>query len=526
MELNFHSVNQVLASPSRKGRPMPVAQHGQEVAAKRLGTNTLDSLPAAVGRPRYDRTALKPGILHLGAGAFHRCHQAEWTDDALEAEFGAWGIIDVNLRPPDLATLHGGQDGLFCRELRDTGLCERRLVGSVIETITVLDSADLSRALEAGAGNHIRVITMTVTEKGYCHIPATGELNPHHPDILHDISNPASPVSVPGFVLEVLRLRRDRGVPWPTILSCDNVPDNGATLRRCVIGLARLIDPALAEAVERDGRFLNTMVDRIVPATRDSDLAAFTAEIGIRDEGLVVGEPFRMWVIEDKHKSALPAWGKTGAMIVDDVAPFELMKMRVLNGIQTNVSALGLIGGIPFMSDVMASETFRRFARKTMLREVLPGLPPVPGIDLEAYVEQSIQRLQNPELRHSTAQIVTDGSQKIRQRLLEPIRACARLSIAPHGLYLGLAAWMQTASGADLIGNPHTATDPLHERTRAVGRAAAGRAGDLVRGLLAIEDIFGEDFARNEPAVEALTYWLVLLRERGVDAALHRASHA
>lgn len=502
-----------------------MAQHGQVVAAKRLGTNTLDGLAAEIRRPRYDRAALRPGILHLGAGAFHRCHQAEWTDDALEAEFGAWGIIDVNLRAPDLGTLHGGQDGLFCRELRDTGLRERRLISSVVETITVTNAATLTHALERAADPAIRVITMTVTEKGYCHIPATGELNAQHPDIIHDVANPTAPVSVPGFILRVLAMRLTCGIPFPTILSCDNVPDNGATLRRCVIGLAHLTDVPLAEHIERDGRFLNTMVDRIVPATRPADLDVFSAETGIRDEGLVVGEPFRMWVIEDKHRPPLPAWGKIGAMIVDDVVPFELMKMRVLNGIQTNVSALGLIGGIPFMSDVMAAETFRTFARRTMLREVLPGLPPVPGIDLEAYVEQSITRLQNPELRHSTAQIVTDGSQKIRQRLLEPIRECRRLGIVPHGLFLGLAAWMQTATGFDLAGNAHAAIDPFHERTKAVG-AKAHNTGDVVRGLVAITDIFGDDFASSGPVIEALIYWLILLRERGVAAALEEAIHA
>lgn len=504
---------------------MKVAESGQEVASKRLGTETADNLPGAIRRPGYDRSKLTAGVMHLGAGAFHRCHQAEWTDDALEAEFGDWGIVDVNLRAPDLSSLHGGQSGLFCRELRDAGGKERRLVGAVVETMTVADAASLQRAIERAASPDIRVVTMTVTEKGYCHIPATGELNVQHPDIVHDAAHPDEPRSVPGFVLRLLKLRHQRSVVWPTILSCDNVPDNGATLRRCVIGIARLVDPAFADVVERQGRFLNTMVDRIVPATRDADLDQFASDTGIRDEGLVVGEPFRMWVIEDRHGSALPAWGRTGAMVVDDVVPFELLKMRVLNGIQTNVSALGLIGGIPFMSDVMASETFRAFARKTMLAEVLPGLPPVPGMDLPGYVEQSITRLQNPELRHSTAQIVTDGSQKIRQRLLEPIRACAKLGIVPHGLFLGLAAWMQTATGFDLAGNPHSAADPLHERTKAVG-ARARNAGDVVRGLVAITDIFGDDFVSNGVAIEALIYWLDLLRDRGVTAALEEALRA
>lgn len=498
----------------------------------RLGHDHLRGDLPGFRRPGYDRAQLRPGHMHLGAGAFHRCHQAEWTDDALEAEFGDWGIVATNLRAPDLSSMLGEQDNLFCRELRDIGVRERRIVGSIIKTNSVLDSGydpyrlTLARALEDAASPHIRVISMTVTEKGYCHIPATGELNLDHPDIVHDIANQATPVSVPGFVLRTLSLRHARGVPFPTIMSCDNVPDNGATLRRCVIGLARLTDPALADHIERHARFLNTMVDRIVPATRPVDIEGFAADTGILDYGLVVGEPFRMWVIEDPHRSELPPWHRAGAMIVDDVVPFELMKMRVLNGIQTNVSALGLIGGIEFMSDVMGDAAFRDFARRTMLREVLPGLPPVRGIDLPEYVEQSIGRLQNPELRHGTAQIVTDGSQKIRQRLLEPIRSCLKQGLDCDGLLLGTAAWMQTATGADLAGNQHRAVDPFHAETRAIAEQAGGDPVALVRGLLSIRSIFGDDLIGNNAVETALVGNLRRLREQGVSAVLQEHANA
>lgn len=498
----------------------------------RLGAGQLQGEAAGLRRPGYHRDRLRPGILHLGAGAFHRCHQAEWTDDALEAEFGDWGIVATNLRAPNLGAPLGQQDNLFCRELRDIGVRERRLVGSIVRTHSVLDSAydpyrlSLAAALEDAASPQIRVISMTVTEKGYCHVPATGELNPDHPDIVHDIANPATPLSVPGFVLRALALRHERGMPVPTILSCDNVPDNGATLRRCVIGLARLTDPALADHIEAHGIFLNTMVDRIVPATRPADIEGFAAETGILDYGLVVGEPFRMWVIENPTGAVLPPWQRVGAMVVDDVVPFELMKMRILNGIQTNVSALGLSAGIAFMSDVMGDAAFRDFARRTMLREVLPGLPPVPGIDLEQYVEQSIRRLQNPELRHGTAQIVTDGSQKIRQRLLEPIRACRKLGLPCDGLLIGVAAWMQTATGLDLAGRPHSAVDPFHAETRAIAQKAGSDLRALVRGLLSIGAIFATDLV-GDAAIEAkLVGYLARLRERGVAQVIRKQADA
>lgn len=493
---------------------------------QRLGAGNSGDLPAAVRRPAYDRSRLRPGIMHLGAGAFHRCHQAEWTDDALESRFGDWGIVASNLRPPDLEPLLGEQQGLFCRELRDSGTCERRLVGAVVDTVSVSDPGQdphrltLGRALATAAAPPIRVITLTVTEKGYCHTPATGELDTDHPDIRHDLAHPATPVSVPGFILRTLALRRQAAVPFPTMISCDNVPDNGATLRRCVLALARLTDPALADEVERSGIFLNTMVDRIVPATRPEDLERFAEETGFRDHGLVVGEPFRMWVIEDPHGCELPAWDQAGAKIVDDVMPYELMKMRVLNGIQTNVSALGLIAGLQFMSDVMGSGTYREFARRTMLREVLPGLPAVLGIDLERYVEQSIERLRNPELRHSTAQIVTDGSQKIRQRLLEPIRACRAAGLPCDGLLMGVAAWMQTATGADLAGKRHAATDPFHAITTAVAKEAGADARALVRGLLGIRAVFGEDLAGDAVVEQRLVRHLEKFRARGVSEVI------
>ncbi|HEV7276327.1 MAG TPA: mannitol dehydrogenase family protein [Devosiaceae bacterium] len=499
---------------------------------ERLGARNSDALPREIRRPAYDRAQLRPGILHLGAGAFHRCHQAEWTDDALEAQFGDWGIVAANLRPPDLKLLLGEQQGLFCRELRDSGTRERRLVGAIIDTVSVLDAAydphrlSLRRALHTAAAPHIRVITLTVTEKGYCHTPATGELDPDHPDIRHDAANPHAPVSVPGFILRGLALRREAGVAFPTIISCDNVPDNGATLRRCVLGLARMTDPKLADMTEETGFFLNTMVDRIVPATRPEDIEGFAAESGFRDYGLVVGEPFRMWVIEDPHGCELPAWDRAGAMIVDDVVPYELLKMRVLNGIQTNVSALGLIEGHEFMSEVMALERYRACARHTMVHEILPSLPPVPGIDPERYVEQSIERLRNPELRHSTAQIVTDGSQKIRQRLLEPIRACLAAGRPCEGLLMGLAAWMQSATGVDLAGKPHRATDPLHPVTTAIARQAGSDARALVRGLLALGAVFGDDLAGREDLEAALVRYLEDFRTRGVAPVMESAARA
>ncbi|WP_421914018.1 mannitol dehydrogenase family protein [Mesorhizobium sp.] len=481
---------------------------GSDTRPVRLGPSSLDLLPASVRRPNYDRTRLKPGILHLGVGAFHRCHQAEYTDDALEAAFGPWGIVGVNLRAPDLDPTLGAQGGLYCRELRDRGQTDRRLIGAMVDTISVpgrdqaLHDATLKRALDTAGSAAIGVVTLTVTEKGYCHIPATGELDLDHPDIRHDIANPQAPVSVPGFVLRLLALRLDAGTPLPALISCDNVPDNGSTLRRSVLGLAARIDLALHDRVAGEAHFVNTMVDRIVPATRAEDIAAFASQTGVEDLGLVVGEPFRMWVLEDRFDRPLPAWDRAGALFVRDVAPYEILKMRVVNGIQSNLCQLGVLSGLEFMSDVMAEEGFAEFAERTITREVVPNLPPVAGVDVAAYVAETIRRLRNPALKHRTQQISTDGSQKIKQRLLEPLRAGLRAGTPCDGLLLGIAGWMQYASGRDSGGQRIEVNDPFAERTRAIGTASGGDAATLVDGMLEIDGIFGFDL-RADAAIRA-----------------------
>ncbi|MET3898064.1 fructuronate reductase [Devosia sp. UYZn731] len=486
--------------------------------AQRLTAATAAHLPASVQRPGYDREKLKPGILHLGDGAFHRCHQAEWTDDALQVAFGDWGIVGVNLRAPDIANVLGVQSGLFCRELREDGAVTRRLVGSELGHISVLDEAydpyrlSLQAALEAAADPAIRLITMTVTEKGYCHIPATGELDVDHPDIVHDIAEPHVPRSVPGFVLEALTLRLQREVDLPAIMSCDNVPDNGATLRRAVLGLAQRVDPAIADRIAQQVHFLNTMVDRIVPATQPGDIARFAEQTGIADFGLVVGEPFRMWVIEDTHRCAMPAWDRVGALVVDDVRPYEILKMRVLNGIQSNVCQLGLLSDLQFMSEVMGSQTFEAFARRTIIDEVVPGLPQVSGIEVPAYVEQSIRRLKNPDLKHGTLQISTDGSQKIRQRLLEPLRACLTAGRSANGLLLGVAGWMCYAAGLHWQNKPVDVRDPKASVTTEIGLRHGSDPTAFVAEMLKLADIFGTDLVDNEPVKARLAQFVGQLR--------------
>ena len=481
--------------------------------APRLSPETTDRLPRSVRRPGFDRDQLKTGILHLGVGAFHRCHQAEFTDDALEAMPGAWGIRGVNLAPPDLGPTLGEQDGLFCRELRDAGARDRRLIGSIVEVVPAAGPGGPAAVRAAALDASIRIITMTVTEKGYCHVPATGELDLANTTIRRDLSDPENAMTVPGFVARMLSDRWERGLAAPVLISCDNVPDNGDTLRRCVTEFAALTDGGLADRIEREVVFLNTMVDRIVPATRPEDRDAFEAATGLRDDALVVGEPFRMWVIEDRGVE-LPAWDAVGAIVSPDVRAYEILKMRVVNGIQSSLCQLGLMSGVEFMAEVMADPVFAGFAERTVRSEVLAHLPPVPGMDLDAYLKTTLRRLSNPDLRHGTAQISTDGSLKIRQRLLEPLRAARQAKTPFGGLALGVAGWIHHASGRDHEGRSITVNDPLSGQTLAISDRTRGSAAARIRAFLGMHDVFGRDLIDDAEVVAALAGFLDDMQQR------------
>jgi fructuronate reductase len=493
---------------------------------RRLTDDSLCSLPAGIRRPSYDRRTLTPRVAHIGAGAFHRCHQAEYAEDLLEAGATDCSIYALNLRAPDLGTLIGEQGGLYSRELRKGDCVERRVIGSILGGMTVLDAnydpyrLSLQKALARASDPVVEVISCTVTEKGYCHIPATGELDLTHPDIAHDIAYPDLPDSLPGFILAVLRRRIARGATLPVIMSCDNVPGNSSTLRRVVLSLAQKVAPHVVDTLAREAVFPDTMVDRIVPATREEDIAGLAAATGFLDAGLVVGEPFRMWAIDDRARDRLPAWDRAGAIFTDKVRSYEILKMRVVNGIQSNMCQLGFLAGFAFMADVMADRLMSGFARETIEQEVASWLPETPGINIPAYFDEAQRRLTNPALRHSCVQISTDGSRKIRQRLIEPIlEAHAAGRATPH-LLLGLAGWLQYASGRSLDGSSHSISDPLAGEVATLAKETTGDHAAYVRAVVGLSTVFPARFAENPVLVDGLTEALHTLREKGVKEAV------
>lgn len=374
-------------------------------------------LPDSVTIPAYDRGALKPGIVHIGLGAFHRAHQAVFTQRALEAAFGPWGIVAVNLRSPEPVTAMEKQEGLFSVIVRGEGEDRAQLIGATVGWICA--AQDRARVLEHLASEEIRIVTLTVSEKAYGLEPGSGGLDTGHPAVAADLANPHEPTGVLGFLVEGLALRRAKGVHPFTVLCCDNLPSNGHIVERLVLEMAGRRDPELAQWIGQNGAFPSSMVDRIVPAATDETRARAQKLLGVEDGLAIETETFMQWVIEDRFVSGRPAWEAGGALFVETVEPYEKMKLRLLNGSHTLIAHLGLLHGLEYVRDVMAVPDLRALVERHM-QAVLPTLDPVPGIDLAHYTGQLIARFANPAIAHRNVQIASDSSQKLPQRIFAP----------------------------------------------------------------------------------------------------------
>ena len=484
----------------------------------RLSDATLDRLPAGVARPAYVRSAVQAGIVHLGIGAFHRAHMAAYTDAVL-ADDPRWGIVGASLRSSDTRDALAPQDGLYALAVRDAAGERLQVVGSVVRLLVAPE--DPEALLAAMSAPETRIVSLTVTEKGYCHSPATGELDESHPDVIHDLAHPEAPRSAPGFIVEALHRRRAAGLPFFTALCCDNLPHNGATLRRVLVRFAALRDPDLGRAVAEELDCPSTMVDRIVPATTDADRAGIRAAIGLDDAWPIATEPFTQWVIEDRFGQGRPAWDRAGATFVSDVAPFELAKLRMLNGSHSTLAYLGYLAGHETVAETMAAPGFAALVHGLMIDEAAPTLPPVPGLDLPAYADSLVARFRNPALRHRTWQIAMDGTQKLPQRLLGTVRDRLAAGASIDRLALGIAAWMRYATGQDERGGSIDLRDPLADELR---RRTAGVVDPaaLAEALLGLDAVFGHDLAAEPRFTRAVTDALSGLMRDGAAATVAR----
>lgn len=457
----------------------------------RLTHRHLGLLPSAVQRPGYDRDATGIGIVHLGVGAFHRAHQAVMIEDCLARGETGWGIAGASLRSPDTRDALEPQDNLYTLAVRGATGETLRVIGALCESHVAGENP--ARLIARMAAAQTRIVSLTVTEKGYCHDPATGRLNEEHPDIRHDLANPEAPRSAIGFLAQALRVRRAAGLAPFAVLCCDNLPSNGRTVKRVLDRYAALIDGDFGQWVAGEVACPSSMVDRIVPATTDEDRARIGALLGMEDRWPVVTEPFIQWVIEDHFPQGRPDLAASGAEMARDVTPFEHMKLRLLNGSHSTIAYLGYLAGYETVADTVADSDFARLIRTMMDDEITPTLAMPPGTDLDGYKSALMARFANPALRHRTWQIAMDGSQKLPQRLLGTIRDRLAKDAPIARLALGVAGWMRYVSGRDEHGAPIDIRDPLAGRLSAIAAEAGPSAARLGPALLGIGEIFGAD---------------------------------
>jgi fructuronate reductase len=504
---------------------------------ERLNSESLPRLPADVEKPAYDRSRLTPGIVHLGLGAFHRAHQAVMTDLAIEASGDlSWGILGVSLRSPATRDALTPQDGLYTLALREGGVDgqpreQLRVVGSVLRVMVAEE--DPNAVLERIAYPQTRIVSLTVTEKGYSHEPATGYLRWDDPDILHDLENPQRPRSTIGILVYGLALRRERGLPPVTLLSCDNLRGNGDMLRSLVLAFALRVDVALTAWIDTHCTFPNSMVDRIVPGTDDGDRQRIATRLGVQDAWPVVGEPYLNWVIEDKFAAGRPAWEtQGGATFVRNAEPYERLKLRMVNGPHSTFAYLGTLLGHRTISASVQTPALRGFVDAMMRLEIAPTLKGIPDSGLEEYRHRFLARIANPALPHPSSQVAMDGSQKVPQRLLETIRDRLRAGDDINRLALAVGAWLHYLRGEDEQGARYAIEDPLAARlakllSRAEVAAQASAPSQAAQRramvLASFKPVFG-DLGKKPEFVAALTTHLENLREHGVMHAVEAAT--
>jgi fructuronate reductase len=474
-------------------------------ALQRLNSSGLASLPAAVARPRYDRTALQPGIVHLGIGAFMRAHLAVATEAALHADGDLrWRIVGVSLRSPETRDALAPQDGLYTLAMRDAdsaGLARQRLqvIGCIRQLLVAPD--DPRAVVAAIAAPLTRIVSLTITEKGYVDLPG----------------------SAADFIVQGLAQRLARGDAPLTLMSLDNLASNGATLQRLVVQLAQRRDPALAQWIETQCRFPNSMVDRIVPRTTDADRGTVSEQLGCVDAWPVIAEPYFEWVVEDRFAAGRPAWEAAGVRFVESAAPWEQLKLRMVNGSHSAIAYLGAMAGWRTVDVAMAQPALRRYIETMMRDEIAPSLPPLAGLEPDTWRNALLARFANPALAHRTQQIAMDGSQKIPLRLLGTVRERLTAGLPIPHLALALAAWLHYLRGEDERERTYAIDDPLADELTAHVQRAQSLPDPRVRAdvLTQFVPVFG-DLSGATALVDAIAPALESLRTLGVRATLEK----
>src|SRR5271166_2862676 len=481
----------------------------------KLSAAALAHMPAGIAVPNYRRSDLSAGIVHFGVGNFHRAHQAIYLDDLFNAgRDHDWAVVGAGVRDPDVMVREKlkEQDWLTTVVEQEADTTKIRVTGAMIDFVRPYDVA---ATLDMLARPQIRIVSLTVTEGGYYISPATQKFDSDHPDIVADARNIDSPKTVFGLIVAGLKRRRAAGVPPFTVMSCDNIPGNGHVTENAVAGLAELGDPELGPWIRRHVAFPDSMVDRITPATTDRERAFLRETYGLEDNWPVFCEEFRQWVVEDNFPAGRPALEKAGVTFTSDVAPYELMKIRILNGGHAAIAYPAGILDVHFVHEAMEDAQIATFLETLTRREIIPVVPPPPEVDLDAYRTKVAERFANPKIADTIARLCLDGSNRQPKFILPTARDRLAVGASVKGLGLVSAMWCRYCYGESESGKIIPPNDPSWDRLQAAARAARSDPG----AFLAMRDIFG-DLADNPAYVRAFSGALRSLWTDGVRATL------
>ena len=487
----------------------------QQTNSLKLNQAALPKLENRARVPQYDRTQYKSGIVHMSVGGFHRSHQALYIDELMDQEPGDWLITGVGLLDSDKGPLEAlaAQDHYYTVVERTADEDTIKIVGAIHETLHA--PSNPKAVLDRLQDPAIKILSLTITEKGYCY-DAKGDLDPNNAGIAHDLKNLDAPKTGIGYVVSALKNRKDANMQPFTVMSCDNLPGNGHRTHHIVSQFAKLVDPALAQWIDTNVKFPNAMVDRITPATTDKTVQFVKDRCGIDDAWPVVCEDFRQWVLEDNFGQGRPAFEKAGVQMVNDVEPYELMKVRLLNGSHSALSYLSYLMGYREVDVAMADPLMSGFVRAYMDNDVTPSVPSVPGIDLNEYKDTLIRRFSNPAISDKVQRLAEDGSQKIPNAILPCIRHALKNNLSIDFACLALAGWFRYMTGTDEQLEAIEIKDPRRDQMM----AKIKNTPQNPTGVLGLDEIFGNDLIANERFVKTLTEKMNALHAQGARGVL------